>query len=113
MLTIDYGDVVDQLYHRRPNGTLRAYHHQQRIEGTRTYHHMGQQDLTADVNFSDLQIWVEQIGWKNARLETQRDFILRTIPQAKRLYGTDPAAQFLLHPEGAGEAFKVLEQWIA
>jgi SAM-dependent MidA family methyltransferase len=65
---------------------------------------MGQQDLTADVNFTHLQHWSQQQGWKTQPLQTQRDFIFQhTTPNPD-----DPATQFLLHPEGAGEAFKVL-----
>ena len=103
-LTIDYGDTLDQLYYRRPQGTLRAYYQQQRLTGSQIYHRMGQQDLTADVNFTHLQLWSQQLGWQTSPLQTQRDFILQhTSPNPD-----DPATQFLLHPEGAGQAFKVL-----
>ena len=103
-LTIDYGDTLENLYYRRPGGTLRAYLGQQRITGPKIYHHMGQQDLTADVNFTHLQLWAQQLGWKTQPLQTQRQFIQSHLPNLP----DDPAAQFLLHPEGAGEAFKVL-----
>ena len=103
-LTIDYGDTLDKLYYRRPQGTLRAYYKQQRLTVTQIYHRMGQQDLTADVNFTHLQLCSEQLNWKTHPLQTQRDFILQhTTPTPE-----DPATQFLLHPDGAGEAFKVL-----
>ena len=101
-LTIDYGDTLDLLYYRRPYGTLRAYLGQQRITGPAIYHHMGQQDLTADVNFTHLQLWAQQLGWHTDPLQTQRDFIQAHHPNLP----DDPAARFLLHPEGAGEAFK-------
>ena len=55
MLTIDYGDTCPALYRRRPRGTLRAYAHHQRLEGREIYGAFGLRDLTADVNFSDLQ----------------------------------------------------------
>lgn len=103
-LTIDYGDTLDQLYYRRPHGTLRAYFRQQRITGPKIYHHMGQQDLTADVNFTHLQLWSQQLHWKTHPLQTQQEFILQhTTPNPQ-----DHATQFLLHPEGAGQAFKAL-----
>jgi len=57
MLTIDYGDFCPALYHRRPRGTLRAYAHHHRLEGTEAYAGFGLRDLTVDVNFSDLQKW--------------------------------------------------------
>lgn len=110
MLTIDYGEITGKLYLRRPKGTLRAYRQHLRIEGPPIYHNMGKQDLTADVNFSDLQNWASEIGWQNTRLETQREFIQRTLPDAVILENTSPSARFVLHPEGAGSAFKVLEQ---
>ncbi len=59
MLTIDYGDTVDMLYHRRPRGSLRAYLLHQRLEGPAVYQNPGLQDLTADVNFTDLAEWAE------------------------------------------------------
>ena len=57
MLTIDYGAAAETLYHRRPLGTIRAYLLQQRLEGPAIYQNPGRQDLTADVNFTDLQNW--------------------------------------------------------
>lgn len=74
LLTIDYGDTFPALYHRRPNGTLRAYAHQQRLEGAAIYHRMGRQDLTADVNFTDLQTWTEAAGVETCGLLTQAAF---------------------------------------
>lgn len=57
MLTIDYGNTCDEIYRRRPNGSLRAYLLQQRIEGAGVYQNPGLQDLTCDVNFTDLIAW--------------------------------------------------------
>jgi SAM-dependent MidA family methyltransferase len=57
MLTIDYGAAAETLYHRRPCGTVRAYLLHQRLEGAEIYQNPGRQDLTADVNFTDLQNW--------------------------------------------------------
>lgn len=57
MLTIDYGDTAENLYRRRPHGTLRGYLLHQRVTGPEVYQNMGGQDLTADVNFTDLARW--------------------------------------------------------
>lgn len=57
MLTIDYGDVSNRLYHRRPKGTLRAYFLHERTEGVEVYLNPGLRDITADVNFTDLMAW--------------------------------------------------------
>ena len=108
-LTIDYGDLADLLYLRRPNGTIRAYRSQNRIEGSSIYHRMGDQDLTSDVNFTDLQNWSNKLGWEITSLETQRDFVMRLLPSCKEDSVTLPAVEFILNPDGAGKAFKVLE----
>ncbi|MFU8894386.1 MAG: SAM-dependent methyltransferase [Luteolibacter sp.] len=57
MLTIDYGATAENLHPRRPNGTLRGYLLHQRVTGPQIYQNIGMQDLTADVNFTDLARW--------------------------------------------------------
>ena len=64
MLTVDYGGTMPELYHRRPAGTLRAYARHQRLSGADVYSAFGRRDLTADVNFTDLQAWGENLGWE-------------------------------------------------
>lgn len=59
MLTIDYGNLAENLYCRSPQGSLRGYLLQQRVEGSAIYQNRGLQDLTADVNFTDLIEWGE------------------------------------------------------
>jgi SAM-dependent MidA family methyltransferase len=98
LLTIDYGSTMPDLYHRRPGGTVRAYSHQQRRTGAEVYAAFGRRDLTADVNFSDLEKWGAEDGLMNIRLETLGDFLNR--------FGTPVPAGY----EGAGEAFLALEQ---
>jgi SAM-dependent MidA family methyltransferase len=63
MLAIDYGTPVESLYHRRPQGTLRAYRRHERLEGGAVFEMPGLQDVTADVNFSDLAEWAQMAGW--------------------------------------------------
>lgn len=63
MLAIDYGGSSETIYHRRPDGTLRAYRQQQRLEGSSIYEIPGHQDLTADVNFDDLTGWGRTLSW--------------------------------------------------
>jgi SAM-dependent MidA family methyltransferase len=105
LLTIDYGDTTPALYHRRPRGTLRAYFHHQRTEGAEVYHRFGKQDLTADVNFTDLREWTERCGWRTVALTTQTEFL--AAHGAVRAGMHD--AQLADHT-GAGAAFKVLMQ---
>ncbi len=96
MLTIDYGAEVNELYHRRPRGTLRAYFHHQRLEGQAIYQNPGHQDITADVNFTDLQEWSRP--WAATKsLMPLREFLRAPA---------DPMSE----PSGAGDAFLVLEQ---
>ncbi len=106
-LTIDYGDTFPALYHRQPSGTVRGYFHHLRVEGPDLYTRMGRQDLTADVNFTDLQNWGAEVGFQNDRLETQREFILRWLGPT---VSTTTGESRVLDPIGAGTAFKVLQQ---
>jgi SAM-dependent MidA family methyltransferase len=110
MLTIDYGDVFPQVYHRQPRGTVRAYFMQQRMVGPQVYENMGRQDVTADVNFSDVIAWGESLGWNTAQFTTQREFLLQHVRGLDARSGNDPAASFLTDEHGAGTAFKVLVQ---
>ena len=64
MLSIDYGGTTGEIYERRPQGTLRAYRGQQRLTGAEAYELPGRQDITADVNFEDLESWARELGWK-------------------------------------------------
>lgn len=108
MLTLDYGDTIGSLYHRRPRGTLRGYLLHQRQEGPDVYSNPGRQDITADVNFTDLVAWGERLGWKTVALETQRAFLLRHAPSAAG--DRDQRTACLLDPHGMGGAVRVLEQ---
>ena len=100
MLTIDYGATAEELYHRRPRGTVRAYLHHQRLEGPAIYENPGMQDLTADVNFTDLQ------NWSSSWVGVQRLVTLGGFLASFTGAGKGP----LLDPQGAGGAFFVLEQ---
>ena len=97
MLTIDYGAAAEKIYHRRPRGTVRGYLFQQRLEGMAIYDNPGRQDLTADVNFTDLQNW--SAPWVSGQhLMDFRQF----------LHGA--AGHPFGDAAGAGSAFLVLDQ---
>jgi SAM-dependent MidA family methyltransferase len=108
MLTVDYGDVFPQIYHRRPRGTLRAYHAHQALTGDAVFANMGRQDITADVNFTDLVRWGVASGWKPGPVETQRDFLRKHLARADERAAVDPGLRFLMEDHGAGGAFRVL-----
>jgi SAM-dependent MidA family methyltransferase len=108
LLTVDYGGSPNEIYHRKPGGTMRAYFRHQRIEGMGIYLRPGRQDLTADVNFVDLQIWGEQLGLKTIQSTTQAEFIRAW--DRRRLKSKQTADQYLSDESGMGKAFKVLHQ---
>lgn len=109
LLTIDYGDTMPGLYERRPRGTLRGYFQHQVLEGHDVFKHPGKIDLTSDVNFTDLREWGEAVAWRTRGYEIQRDFLMRHLPP-RYWRSSHPALSFLLDPDGAGGAFKVLAQ---
>ncbi|MES2661607.1 MAG: SAM-dependent methyltransferase [Verrucomicrobiota bacterium] len=100
MLTIDYGATAENLYHRRPRGTIRAYLLQQLLEGPAIYQNPGRQDLTADVNFTDLMNW--SLPWiSEQRILSFREFLM----------GHQGGTEIVLTDEhGAGGAFLILDQ---
>lgn len=108
-LLLDYGDYIDTLYDRRPNGTVRGYAHHQRLEGTDLYANAGLADVTADVNFTDVAAWAREAGLEPGELETQGAFLARHVKGAEARATREPAFAFLLDPRGAGAGFKALE----
>ena len=108
MLTIDYGDTFPMIYRGRHAGTLRAYRKHHRLTGSSIYANAGKQDLTVDVNFTDLQDWGEEAGLTTAWFVSQREFLDRYGQAASGELSL--AAEFLRDPAGAGEAFRVLCQ---
>lgn len=103
MLTIDYGSTADRIYHRRPRGTVRGYLMHQLVEGADIYQNIGRQDLTADVNFTDLAAWSSP--WtEDARLVTFGEFLSGFTPRP------DSQDARLADADGPGGAFLVLDQ---
>lgn len=103
MLTIDYGSIAGKIYQRRPHGTIRAYLLQQRLEGSDIYQNIGRQDLTADVNFTDLMNWsAPWIG--EQKLRTFAEFLRDSMQSANHV------DHDLTDDRGAGGAFLVLDQ---
>ncbi|MEM9444194.1 MAG: SAM-dependent methyltransferase [Verrucomicrobiota bacterium] len=100
ILTIDYGDEVEHLYYRKPYGSLRGYFHHQLVEGSHIYLRMGKQDLTADVNFTDLMDWGESLELNTEAFQTQLNFMNHYSPN---VLSKDGSFEF-------ANAFKVLIQ---
>jgi SAM-dependent MidA family methyltransferase len=75
VLTIDYGYSSDDLYKpSRSRGTLLCYNRHHVNEDF--FQHIGQQDITAHVNFSALRQWGDECGLSCAGLTSQAEFLL-------------------------------------
>ena len=103
MLAIDYGGDFPALYRRRPRGTLRAYLMQQRLEGSDVYANPGRQDITCDVNFTDIRAWLDELGTNEVSYESQAAVLARHGVSARA--GNEA---FVQDAAGAGEAFRCL-----
>lgn len=92
MMTIDYGDTAERLYRHRPHGTLRAYLLHQRLHGRAVFENPGLQDITADVNFTDLATWPS--AWLDSSpVASFADFI-RDFADPSEAGFTEAAAHF-------------------
>jgi SAM-dependent MidA family methyltransferase len=121
VMTIDYGDEIPYLFEGKRKGTIRAYRHHQVIEDVLSL--PGEQDLTADVNFTAFMRHGERVGLETFFFGTQSKFliesgILESLSAVQP--GTDPfhdanvkrnlAIKHFILPGGMGERFKVLIQ---
>lgn len=100
---IDYGASAEGLYQRQPRGSLRGYWKQQRIEWPEVLARFGRQDLTADVNFTDLRQWGQALGWQCRRESSLAEFLQENSSGA-----VTSEERRLLDLEDAGGAFQVL-----
>jgi SAM-dependent MidA family methyltransferase len=116
LLAIDYGLTADEQFSpARTNGTLRTYfrHH----VSDDLLANVGEQDLTAHVNFSAIQKVGEEAGLKTEVFSTQTKFLTQILKKtlADKTFGEwTPGRtrqfQTLTHPEHLGRAFRVLVQ---
>ena len=98
-----------------PRGTLRAYFRHHASDDVLA--NVGEQDLTAHVNFSVIQAAGESAGLKTESFSTQSQFLTRILEKASKDgsfggWNTNQTRQFqtLTHPEHLGRAFRVLVQ---
>jgi SAM-dependent MidA family methyltransferase len=116
-IAIDYGYLRDEFF-AQPHGTLMCYWRHQAHENP--YVHVGEQDLTAHVNFSDLIDEGAAQGLRLLSLSSQKDFLIqRGILEEMQMLavaGDAESMQRLLRmknlivPDRMGERFKVLIQ---
>lgn len=119
-LIIDYGDIFPEIYHRRPKGTIRGYFKNNLVDGKELYQRIGYQDLTVDINFSDLMLWAQELGWEKKQYMEQQTFIKQyktqmkeNLPKKKKSEVENPlylnsSEEFIQHPFGAGSCYKML-----
>jgi SAM-dependent MidA family methyltransferase len=117
LMTIDYGLTADELFSpARPRGTLRAYFRHHASDDLLV--NVGEQDLTAHVNFSAIQAAGEDAGLTTESFATQAQFLTRIAekifknPKSFGEWGVKQNREFqtLTHPEHLGRAFRVLVQ---
>lgn len=75
LLTIDYGYFAEKYYDlQRSSGTLQCYYQHQRHNNP--YHYIGNQDITAHVDFTALQTYGKQVNLKPLNFTRQALFLM-------------------------------------
>jgi len=121
VLTIDYGHEARALYDEHHNrGTLLAYRNHCVTENLLDA--PGEQDLTAHVNFTALDLWGRRAGLVRTGLVTQSQFLVALGRENEFADLYEPGQtemeklrarlllKNLIHPEGLGEKFQVFIQ---
>ncbi len=113
-VAIDYGYKRDELY-AQPNGTIMCYWHHEAVENP--YVRIGEQDITAHVNFSDL---MDEPSLETLLFTTQKDYLIQLgiLDEMQKLATNGDATSLqrllrikkLILPNSMGERFKVLVQ---
>jgi len=119
ILTIDYGyQAWDYYGEHRNRGTLLSYFKHQVVEDP--YQNIGEQDITAHVNFSSVKKWGEELGLKTIGFCQQGAFLisLGIDETMKELYEKSRDYLFevakikrLIFPGTMGETHKVITQY--
>jgi len=116
-LAVDYGYLREQFY-SQPRGTLMCYWQHQAVENP--YIRIGEQDMTAHVNFSDLIDEGTAAGLETVSFTNQMDYLiaLGILDEMASLATTCDAVSIqrvlrikkMILPGSMGERFKVLVQ---
>lgn len=117
IMTIDYGyPAMDYYSEERSRGTLLCYHQHQVNENP--YQNIGEQDITAHVNFSDLKKYGGLLGLKTVGYSPQGAYLIslgidEVITESGYSQDAFETAKIknLLLPQGMGESHKVLIQY--
>lgn len=120
LITVDYGDVSPLLYGQdRREGTLRSFHNHRLVDSP--LERVGEQDLTASVNFTALMEYGRDFGLETVSYERQAAFLIRMglIDLIAERESTNPsreemrqrlALKNLFVPGGVSDNFRVLIQ---
>jgi SAM-dependent MidA family methyltransferase len=119
ILTVDYGYPAQDYYSEERNrGTLLCYHKHNISE--ELYRNIGEQDITAHVNFSSVKKWGEEIGFETVGFCQQGIYLISLgIDEViKDLYADSQDYLFevakikrLIFPGTLGETHKVMIQY--
>ncbi len=118
LIAIDYGYTREEQLAGRHRGTLKAL--RQHSVSANPYEAPGEQDITADVNFSALAAAAEKHGMQTHKLVTQSQFLMGIgeanqfadafedcrLPQERAKVALQ--LKHLVTPAGMGESFQVL-----
>ncbi len=118
ILAIDYGYTREEQLAGRHRGTLKAI--RQHSIGANPYEAPGEQDITADINFTALAAALENRGMQTHKLVTQSQFLMGigeatqfadafeecSLPQERAKVALQ--LKHLVTPAGMGESFGVL-----
>jgi SAM-dependent MidA family methyltransferase len=121
VVTVDYGDLAPRLYTAdRPGGTLRGFHRHTLSDDPLA--RVGEQDLTASVNFTALIEYGREAGLAPRPLARLTDHLIgrglleraatlaATVDQSPRSLARRLALKQLFLPQGLAGYFKVLVQ---
>jgi SAM-dependent MidA family methyltransferase len=116
-LAIDYG-YQNREFYAQPHGTLMCYWQHEATENP--YIRVGEQDMTAHVNFSDLMAEGAAVSLQTIKFATQKDYLIELgiLDEIQKLAEAGDAASIqrlirikkLILPGTMGERFKVLIQ---
>jgi SAM-dependent MidA family methyltransferase len=117
VLTIDYGYPAPDYYcAERNRGTLLCYSGHRISEDP--YQNVGEQDITAHVNFTSLKRWGEDVGLRTIGFCPQGPYLIalgldEVLPELEPESDSFASARIrnLILPEGMGESHKVLMQY--
>lgn len=115
LLLLDYGQTWASLLQDHPSGTARTYRNHR--QGADLLEAPGSCDITCDVNWTPLQMQMEEAGMHTVTLESQESFFVQRAQTAAARIVEESAGRFsparqtlmeLIHPANMGQRFQAL-----